>query len=37
MDRKVVSIRNAISELEAIDRAVGGDVIDTNDVLARKL
>lgn len=37
MDRKVAAVRNALSELEQIQRAIGGDTIDSSDMLTRKL
>jgi hypothetical protein len=37
MDRKVATIRNAMSELEQLERAIGGDQIDTSEMLTRKM
>eukprot|EP01032_Pedospumella_encystans_P020200 gene20200-22953_t len=37
MDRKLTAVRNALSELEQLQRAIGGDSIDSSDVLTNKL
>lgn len=37
MDRKVSAVRNVISEIESLNRGVGGDTIDPSDVLSRKM
>lgn len=37
MDRKVATIRGALTDLEQLERAVGGEAVDSSDVLGRKV